>query len=411
MTLAGGYGLQLAFQMVYFLILTRMLGPELFGRFAAALAAINLVSPLAGIGFGEVALVRVSQDPEKTGVWAATALAVTGTLGAMLAICLAVMSGVLASDRWLDWHLMLGLAISELVLVRCCLVIARVHQARRETLRTSTIYVAVAAVKALIALSLLMLDHKSLLALVLLLDLCLAPLLFAFFSSLRRRVPWSSISMTHLRRDARLAFSFAGGITCKAASADLDKLFLARWSSSYTVGTYAAGYKMLALSFMPIRAILEATFPRQLQLANRDPEQCIRFAGSLLVVNLAIASVISSGIYLLAPLVTYLLGEEFRDSIDILRLGFLLPVLQALHYTFGTYLTAIGHQSFRTLMQLLALGAYIVAGLILIPLYSWRGAIWTSLGCETLLVVLVAFGCLALARRGRNGGEPREEGT
>lgn len=419
-TLAGGYGAKLALQLAYFLILTRMLGPEQFGRFAAALAAINLVAPLAGLGFGEVALVRVSQDCAKTGLWASTALAITASFGALLAICLAVVSAALASPRWLDWQLMLGLAISELVLVRCCLVIARIHQARREILRTSTINVAIAFVKASIAFGLLMLNHKSLLALVLLLDICLTPLLIAFLVSLWRRAPRSSFSLAQVRSELRLAFSFAGSVICKGAYTDLDKLFLARFTTAYTVGTYAAGYKVLALAFMPIRAVLEATFPRQIQLADSDPRGSVRFTGKLLASNLAMASVIAALIYLLAPLATRLLGEEFQDSIGVLRLGFLLPVLQALHYTFGNYLTAIGRQSFRTLMQLIVLGVYVAAGLILIPLYSWRGAIWTSIGCETLLAVLFAVGCLMLAKRVRdecdsnqdrpNGNQPEPAG-
>ncbi len=394
-TLAFGYCAQLAFQMVYFLILTRMLGPELFGRFAAALAAINLVAPIAGIGFAEVALVRVSQDREKTGLWAANALATTAVLGAVLALCLALVSGILASDQWLIWQLMLGLAFSELVLVRCCIVIARVHQARREIVRTAVINVAVAAMKAMIALGLLLSGQRSLVMLIILLDICFTPLLFILFMSLTRHAPTIfSISWRHLRDNIRLALSFATAVICKAVYTDLDKLFLARWSTSYVVGTYAAGYKMLSLSFMPMRAVLEATLPRQIQLADYNRPGCSRFTVNLLLLNVALAGCIAGSIYLLAPWATLLLGEEFEDSIGVLRIGFLLPVLQAVHYTLGNYLTATGHQSTRAFLQLVVLVVYVVAGLIVIPLYSWQGAIWTSLGCESLLALLFGLVCI-----------------
>ena len=380
--------------MAYFLILTRMLGPELFGCFAASLAAINLLSPLAGIGFGEVALVRVSQDRDNTGLWAGSALVITVVMGVALSVCLALASSLFATDRWLPWYLMLGLALSELALVRGCYVVARIHQARREIGRTSIINVVVAALKASIALGLYLSGRHSLAALILLLDLCLSPLLIVLVVLIARRASTLRVSWAKLRRDHRLAGSFATSVICKAVYTDLDKLFLARWSTAYVIGTYAAGYKILALSFMPMRAILEATFPRQIQLFDQNQGDCRRFTATLFSLNMALAGAIAGSIFLLAPYATLLLGSEFEDSIRVLRIGFLLPVLQAVHYTLGNHLTATGRQSVRTLVQLAVLVIYVVAGIVVIPVYSWQGAIWTSLGCESLLAVLIGLSCL-----------------
>ncbi len=401
MTLGFGYVAQLVFQMAYFLILTRMLGPEHFGRFVAALAAINLVSPIAGLGFGEVALLRVSQDPKSAGRWATNAILVTGVMGIAVALGLAGLAYLFTSDQWLDWHLMLGLAISELVLVRCCLVLSRVHLARGEVTRTAGINVSVAAVKAMVALTLLLSGCRSLAVLVILLDICFTPLLFAIVTSLARTVSRSPLDWLSVRQNTRLAFSYATSMFCKTIYTDLDKLFLARWTTSYVVGTYAAGYKMLTLSFMPIRAILEATVSRQLRLAVDDQEGCLRFTTTLLFLNVGIASVIAAFVYLLAPWATYVLGEDFKDSVGVLRIGFLLPVIQAAHCTLGNYLTAMERQTVRTVIQITVLALYIVAGLIVIPLYSWRGAIWTSLVCEALLAVLFGLGCAVLVLKNK----------
>ncbi len=405
-TLGGGYVAQLAFQMTYFLILTRMLGPETFGRFAAALAAINLVSPLAGIGFAEVALVKVSQDKKKTGLWATNALAATAAMGLILTFCLAIASGILATDRWLVWPAMLGLAFSELVLVRCCAVVARVHQARREISRTSAINILVAATKAAIALGVFLLGGGSLVMLIILLDICFTPLLLILLALLVRRASSFSISWEAIRENFRLAFSFATAVTCKAVYTDLDKLFLARWTTSHVVGTYAAGYKMLTLAFMPMRAVLEATFPRQIQLAGSDRRECLRFTQTIFLLNLTFAGAIAGSIFLLAPWASFVLGGDFEDSVGVLQIGFLLPVLQAIHCSLANYLTVIGHQTTRAVIQMFVLATYVVAGLIVIPHYSWQGAIWTSLGCETLLVVLFAVGCLVFSLSGRGGDQP-----
>jgi O-antigen/teichoic acid export membrane protein len=192
-------------------------------------------------------------------------------------------------------------------------------------------------------------------------------------------------------------------VICKAVYTDLDKLLLARWTSPSVVGTYAAGYKMLSLSFMPVRAILEATFPRQVQLAGRERGGCSRFTTRLLIVNVALTAVISGLLYSAAPWATLLLGPEFEDSVAVLRIGFVLPVLQAIHYTLGNHFTATGQQLRRTVIQLFVLGVYAMAGLIVIPRYSWSGAIWVSLGCEALLGLLLGIACLA--RQPRPAGQ------
>lgn len=400
--LAGGYCAQVLLQMVYFLILTRMLGPDRFGQFAAALAAINLVSPLAGLGFSEVALVRVSQDKKSTLMWAANATLVTAVMGCIAAIGLAFAAALLAGNGWLDWYVVLGLAISELVLVRCCLVVGRIHQARGEITRCSAIHVAVAAMKALIALSLFLSGQESLLLLVILLDVCFSPLLLLLVIKLNGRIPLNAFSWADLMTELRLAVSFGTSVVCKAVYTDLDKLFLARWTTPYVVGTYAAGYKMLSLSFMPIRAVLEATFPRQIQLATQTQSACLWFTSKVLLLNTAIASTIAAGFFIFAPWVTLVLGEDFEESVGVLRIGFLLPVLQAFHYTLGNYLTAIGHQTVRTVVQMFVLLVYVIAGVIFIPLYSWQGAIWTSLSCELLLGSLFAVSCFVFFLKDQN---------
>jgi O-antigen/teichoic acid export membrane protein len=120
---------------------------------------------------------------------------------------------------------------------------------------------------------------------------------------------------------------------------------------------------------------------------------------NIFVLNTALGLVAGGLIYCLAPWATYVLGDEFRDSVDVLRLGSLLPVLQAMQYTLGGYLAATGRQSVRAVMQLVALAAFIVAGLIFIPLYSWQGAILVSLGCDALLGLLFAIGCWVIPPR------------
>lgn len=212
-----------------------------------------------------------------------------------------------------------------------------------------------------------------------------------------------------LRTNSGLALSFTSGVFSKAVYTDMDKLFLAKWSIPEVVGMYAAGYKVLSLAFLPIRAILEATFPRQVEHAAISGRSCALFSTSLLAANVALASLLSVVIYTMAPWAPLFLGSDFTDSVAILRMGCILPVLQAAHYTMGNYLTAIGRQTIRSNTQIVIVVVYLLVAFILIPRYSWHGAIWTSLFCEGLLVFLFGIACLRFDRKTQNvaaAGEP-----
>ena len=394
-----GYLAETLLRIAYFFILVQVLGPETFGRFAAALAAINLISPLAGLGFGEVALVRVSANREESGKWTLHAVVTTIVLGLLVTVGLSGISAFLPNDRWLIWYEILGLAFCELVLVRTCHVVARIHQARRETVRVSVINTVVAAAKCMAACSLVVVGTRSVGLLVCCLDAMVVMVAAFFLVRCFRLVGTSTLSLTLLRESLGLAGSFAAGVVSKAVYTDLDKLFLAKWSTPLVVGTYAAGYKIISLAFMPMRAILEATFPRQVELAKHDPVQCNRFTFSVMMVNVGLGFCIAMFLFIAAPFIVALLGEDYTDSVGVLRWGFLLPVIQAVHYTLGNHLTAIGHQRARMMMQVVLLCIYVLAGIIFIPLYSWRGAIATSLGCECLLGIMFLVASQTLPNR------------
>jgi O-antigen/teichoic acid export membrane protein len=50
-------------------------------------------------------------------------------------------------------------------------------------------------------------------------------------------------------------------------------------------------------------------------------------------------------------------------------------------------------------IQVLAALINVALNLVILPRYSWRGAAWTSLGCDGLLVVMFWFTVLYYRRR------------
>ena len=77
----------------------------------------------------------------------------------------------------------------------------------------------------------------------------------------------------------------------------------------------------------------------------------------------------------------------------------LIPFLRCLHSFLADALSGAGLQRTRTAIQVLAALINIALNLVILPRYSWRGAAWTSLGCDGLLVVVFWFTVLYYRRR------------
>jgi len=72
-----------------------------------------------------------------------------------------------------------------------------------------------------------------------------------------------------------------------------------------------------------------------------------------------------------------------------------------LHYFLSDSLTGAGHQGLRTAIQSCVAAFNILINLWIIPAYSWRGAAWSSVASDALLVCGAGAAVLILSRRSR----------
>jgi O-antigen/teichoic acid export membrane protein len=82
------------------------------------------------------------------------------------------------------------------------------------------------------------------------------------------------------------------------------------------------------------------------------------------------------------------LGSRYEAVVPAVRWLALIPLLRCVHSFLADALSGAGLQRARTAIQASVAVVNVVANLIILPRYSWRGAAWTSLGCDGLLVVV-----------------------
>ncbi|MBI2733316.1 MAG: oligosaccharide flippase family protein, partial [Aquabacterium sp.] len=144
----GGNMAAVVLQAIQFILLARTLGASEYGAFASVNAMVAIVVPLAGLGYGNVMLMTVSRDHKAAPVQLGNSLAVTLALG--LALVMAIMLAVqLVYGPKANLPLALVVGLSELVLVRSCLVAGQLFQSMDQIKRLSLINVSISLCRVL----------------------------------------------------------------------------------------------------------------------------------------------------------------------------------------------------------------------------------------------------------------------
>ncbi len=187
--------------------------------------------------------------------------------------------------------------------------------------------------------------------------------------------------------DLKEGFYFALGFSSQNVYVDIDKTMLARLSSLEAAGLYAAAYRVVDVSFTPVTSLLYAAYARFFRHGASGVQGSLAFAKRLLPFAWVYAAFAGAGLYLAAPLLPYLLGPDYEEAVEATKWLSVLPFLKATHYFAADTLTGAGFQGVRSGIQVLVCVFNVLANLLLIPIYSWRGAAWASLASDGLLAL------------------------
>jgi O-antigen/teichoic acid export membrane protein len=181
-------------------------------------------------------------------------------------------------------------------------------------------------------------------------------------------------------------FSVAGSAT--TIYNDIDKIMLSRLADLAATGVYGAAYRVIDVTMTPVRSLAAAAYPHFFRQGVGGVARTYPYALSLIAKTSIYGAVASAGLWLTAPILPYILGNQYQAVVSAVRWLALIPLLRCIHSFMADALSGAGLQPIRTGIQVLVALINIGLNAVILPRYSWRGAAWTSLGCDGLLVVL-----------------------
>ena len=396
--LSIGQGFRLVIQAAYFVLVARSLGPDAYGAFVTVVAMAALLGPFSGLGTPNLFIKNVRSGKRVAAICWGNGILLTVLSGALLT-AVAVGLSLLLRLKTAPFAVFL-VCVADMVLMKVTELAAFGFAASDRMKQTSIQNVVVSLLRLAGIVALMATVHPVTLDRWVLVYL-LTTLLGMIYAVAKGSQLWGhpATDLTALREDIAegVFFSIAGSAT--TIYNDIDKIMLSKLADLVSTGVYAAAYRVIDVSMTPIRSLAAAAYPRFFRKGMDGIGATYGYALALMRKAAVYGSVASAGLWLLAPVLPRILGSKYDAVVPAVRWLALIPFLRCLHSFLADALSGAGLQRTRMAIQVVVALINIALNLVILPRYSWRGAAWTSLGCDGLLVVMFWFTVLYYSRR------------
>lgn len=398
-----GQGVRILVQFAYFVLIARLLHREGYGAFAGAVALVAVLAPFSGWGSGNLLVKNVARDRSSFGRYWGRALVVScGSAGFLTLLALGLAWLVL--PRSVPLSIVLWVAISDLLFTRVLDTAALAFQAVHDLFKTAMLSVLFSVGKLVGVLLLWRIGGEDKLATWALLYLA-SSVVVALGGTLwvtlaLGRPQWD---MAGWRREFREGFYFASSFSAQRIYMDSDKALLTRLGSLDAAGIYTAAARIVEVAFIPVYSLLAAAYARFFTSGTRGVHGTWELSRRLLPYALAYAVVAGIGLYVLAPLLPWLLGADFAESVTAVRWLAVVPLLMTLHRFAADSLTGAGWQAKRTHIEFGAAAVNVLLNLALVPTFSWHGTAWVTIATEVILIVALGLALRGISRSHHGG--------
>lgn len=381
--------LRLAMQAAYFVIVARTLGSEQYGAFISVTALVAIFSPFVSWGGGDILIKNVSRDRNLFNeCWGNALLLIFGS--GLILLVLVLLAALVILPPTIPLILVLLIALSDLIFLRILDTTAKAFIAVDLPKMSAQINI-IAAVKSLIAAVCLISWFQQSGILIWASLYCLSTMIAALigFCLVHFIIGAPKISLTQLKSELKNGFFFSISLSAHTIYNDIDKTMLARLSSLEATGIYAAAYRLVDVTFVPIAAIASAAYAKFFQQGTVGIKGTLQLAKSFSPTVCIYGITASLSLLIFAPIVPYILGDKYANVVENLRWLSPIVLLRSIQYLGAEALTGADFQQVRSIIQISVALFNVLINFWLIPQYSWRGAAWSSLISDTLLVLSI----------------------
>jgi O-antigen/teichoic acid export membrane protein len=394
-----GQGLKLVIQALYFTVIARSLGVQNYGAFVGVVGLVGIMSPFGTLGSGHLLVKNVARDGLQFKKNYGLALLTTLSSSSILFGLVLLVSNFLLPAT-IPIRLVMLVAASDLFGMSITAICGQAFLAFERLEWTASINVLVSTMRLAAAAVLVVLHHSP-----------SALQWGSFYFASTTIVAMAALGMVFVKlgvpvfnlsrttAEFREGFYFSVSQSAQTIYNDIDKAMLARLSTLEATGIYGAAYRLIDVSFAPVASVLVAAYPNFFKVGVDGVPATLRYLKPLILRALGYATFVAVALLVGAGVVPLILGGEYRLTVEALRWLAVLPLLKTVHFFLSDALTGAGYQALRTAINAGVAVFNVLINIWIIPAYSWRGAAWSSIASDALLVCGIGTAVFVLSRR------------
>ena len=379
-------------QAVYFALIVRVLGTENYGAFVGITSLAALIFPFADLGSGDILIQQVAKEKKVFSNYWGNALLIVFVASIFLTVIAYLFSPLIFSQN--INLLAIGLILlADLTGLAVFIVSAKAFMSHNLLKNSSLLQIIGTITKLIAAIVLATWFTKPTLwhwAYLYLLSALVTGVIGIVWVTKTLGKP--QLEPKVIPQMASKGVYFSIGQSAYNVNSNIDKTMLASMASLSATGIYGAAYRLIEVGSVPIYAVLSASYPKFFQEGTKGIKGCLSLVKRLLPFVIIYGAISLIGFWLFAPWITYVLGDEYQNAIATVRWLAPLPIIGSIQLLLADALTGAGFQKTRSAIQVTTALGNVGLNFWLIPLYSWKGAVWATLGSDSFRVI-----CLAIA--------------
>jgi O-antigen/teichoic acid export membrane protein len=383
-----GQTIKLLLQAIYFLCISRSLGPAEYGSFIAVTAMANIFSPYAGLGCGQLFQKNVRSGKRDAQLCWGNGLLVTVVTGMVATAGLCALARLWSPN--VSVTVIACICASDLILSRI-IDLASSGFAAMGVMSKTAIQNTVMSVLRVIGIGLLIICYRQVTVAIWGWVYFLTSVIGALFALQQGNALWGPprFGLIALREDLREGHFFSISTSAQTIYNDIDKTMLARFSTLYATGIYGAAYRIIDTSLTPVRSLVSAAYPEFFRIGTEGISASYGYARRLIQKALVFGILDFIGLILIAPLIPLALGPKYAMVAPAIRLLAFIPVMRCVHWFLADALSGADAQALRTSIQVGVALLNVGLNIVVLPRWSWVGAAWTSLASDGALLIAV----------------------
>jgi O-antigen/teichoic acid export membrane protein len=384
-----GQGGKLVIQAAYFVLIARSLGPSYYGAFVAITALTGIVAPFCGLGTPNLFVKNFRSGTRTAAVCWGNGLLITITSGLCLSFAITALNVVLKLKATL---------LVIFVVAMCDLVFMKVADlaawgfAATGSMKDTAIQGFIMSALRLIAIAFLAWHYHLVTFNQWIVAYAVTGVLGTIYALYTAWQMWGKPEWdgAAAKADIKEGIYFSISTSAQSIYNDIDKTMLGRISSLADTGIYGAAYRFIDVSMTPVRSLVSAAYPRFFKVGTDGGLVATRaYALKLISKSVLYGLAIFLGLVLAAPAIPFILGHRYDAVVPAVRWLAIIPLLRCVHSLLADALTGAGYQRERTGIQIMVAIVNVLLNLWILPRWSWRGAAWTSIASDALLLLTV----------------------